>query len=162
VKKNPPVSVRDDFNPFKYNKVAEASAVGAMWPYNGKRYAHMFPPVPMPPQPAPPGAGPPPPQQGPPQPQASPLMGPHPPPQMVPQPPQPGPYEEDPAAQAARAAAGTFVYAYPPYGYPGAPMMAGMPPPGPPGGYMTTPYMAPMHYPPMAPNGQREWRVICD
>lgn len=27
VKKGPPVSVKDDFNPFKYNKVAEASAV---------------------------------------------------------------------------------------------------------------------------------------
>lgn len=54
------VNVKDDFNPFKHNKVVEASNITGMWPYNGKRYMHMFPPLPHPaPQPsthmAPPG-----------------------------------------------------------------------------------------------------------
>ncbi|EIN04841.1 hypothetical protein PUNSTDRAFT_47123 [Punctularia strigosozonata HHB-11173 SS5] len=129
--KKGPVSIRDDFNPFKYNKVAEASAVAALWPYQGKRYLSMFPPI----------------QQQPP-PQQSPHMV-HPGPQPLP----PPSYEEDSAAQAA--ARQGYVYAYPPYAYAGQPMMPGMPPPGPPGAYMPSPYMQPMGYPPMhAPNGQ--------
>ncbi|KAH7930135.1 hypothetical protein BV22DRAFT_1001233 [Leucogyrophana mollusca] len=36
------VHVKDDFNPFKHNKVVEASAITAMWPFNGKRYGSMF------------------------------------------------------------------------------------------------------------------------
>ncbi|KAI9566778.1 hypothetical protein HD554DRAFT_2173956 [Boletus coccyginus] len=60
VVKKATVHVKDDFNPFKHNKVAEASNITAMWPYSGKRYANMFPPLPhQPPQPpahmAPPG-----------------------------------------------------------------------------------------------------------
>ncbi|KAH7884723.1 hypothetical protein F5I97DRAFT_1491510 [Phlebopus sp. FC_14] len=39
------VHVKDDFNPFKYNKVVEASSITATWPYSGKRYIHMFPPL---------------------------------------------------------------------------------------------------------------------
>ncbi|KAG9315325.1 hypothetical protein JVU11DRAFT_4467 [Chiua virens] len=39
------VHVKDDFNPFKHNKVVEASNITAMWPYSGKRYTNMFPPV---------------------------------------------------------------------------------------------------------------------
>ncbi|TFK47795.1 hypothetical protein OE88DRAFT_1738323 [Heliocybe sulcata] len=124
IKKTPAVSMRDDFNPFKYNKVAEASAVNALWPYNGKPYKLMFPPVTVPTQ------------------QQSPHIPPPPgPPQMPPQ-----SYEEESQQQAPRA----FVYAYPPYGYPGQPMMAGMPPPP---GYMPGPHMQPMPYPyAMPPN----------
>ncbi|KAF9223412.1 hypothetical protein BS17DRAFT_754452 [Gyrodon lividus] len=45
------VHVKDDFNPFKHNKVVDANNITAMWPYNGKRYMHMFPPLPhQPPQ----------------------------------------------------------------------------------------------------------------
>ncbi|EPQ54097.1 hypothetical protein GLOTRDRAFT_111543 [Gloeophyllum trabeum ATCC 11539] len=120
IKKTPAVSIRDDFNPFKYNKVAEASAVNALWPYNGKRYMLMFPPVTVPPQ------------------QQSPHIPPPGPPPMPPQ-----SYEEDPT-QAPQAPRG-FVYAYPPYGYPGQPMMPGMPPPPP--GYMPGPHMQHMAYP---------------
>lgn len=69
--------------------------LAAMWPYNGKRYMLMFPQ----------------PQQQHQQQQHSPHMQP---PGQVPMPPPP--YEEDPAAQAA---ARGYVYAYPPYGYPG-------------------------------------------
>ncbi|KDQ59277.1 hypothetical protein JAAARDRAFT_154623 [Jaapia argillacea MUCL 33604] len=122
IKKGGPVSIRDDFNPFKYNKVAEASAVSAIWPYNGKRYLQMFPPIQPPPQ------------------QQSPHMPPPGPPPLP-----PPTYEEDPAAQAARG----YVYAYPPYGYPGQPMMQGMPPP--PGAYMPSPFMQPMQYQPGMP-----------
>ncbi|KAG6373468.1 hypothetical protein JVT61DRAFT_6621 [Boletus reticuloceps] len=51
VVKKAAVHVKDDFNPFKHNKVAEASNITAMWPYSGKRYANMFPPLPhQPPQ----------------------------------------------------------------------------------------------------------------
>lgn len=32
IKKNTPVHVKDDFNPFKHNKVAEATSVGAYLP----------------------------------------------------------------------------------------------------------------------------------
>ena len=62
------------------------------WPFNGKRYMQMFPPIPpQPQQPSPP------------------MVTPGPPPPMPPT------FEEDPAAQAARG----YVYAYPPYAYPG-------------------------------------------
>ncbi|KAI6013459.1 hypothetical protein BKA83DRAFT_4361812 [Pisolithus microcarpus] len=39
------VNVKDEFNPFKSNKDAEAGSVSAIWPYSGKRYSHMFPNV---------------------------------------------------------------------------------------------------------------------
>ncbi|KAJ8508803.1 hypothetical protein ONZ45_g8961 [Pleurotus djamor] len=137
IKKNTPVNIKDDFNPFKHNKVAEASSIAAMWPYNGKRYIQMFPP----------------PQQHPPQ--HSPHMGPpHAPPPMP-----PPPYEEDSNGAAAAAAARSqqqqqYVYAYPPYGYPAQPMMPAMyhsPSMGqmPPQAYMPPP---PGTYPP-PPNG---------
>lgn len=67
--------------------------VAAVWPYNGKRYILMFPPPQHQPQ------------------QHSPHMAPPGPPPMP-----PPSYEEDSAAQAA---ARGYVYAYPPYGYPG-------------------------------------------
>ncbi|GLB40447.1 putative lsmAD [Lyophyllum shimeji] len=125
IKKSPPVNIKDDFNPFKHNKVVEPSQVSGLWPYSGKRYAQMFPQPPHQPQH--------------PQPHAMPAPGP---------PPIPPPsYEEDSAAQAA---ARGYVYAYP-YGYPGQPMMPGMAPPGPPGPYMPGPYMQPMQYPPGMP-----------
>ncbi|KAF9003941.1 hypothetical protein BDQ17DRAFT_1241822 [Cyathus striatus] len=127
VKKSPPVHIKDDFNPFKHNKVVDAAQVAPQWPYNGKRYNQMFPPQTHQ-HPHPTHMGPP-----------------------VPPPMPPPSYEEDSAAQAA--ARGTYVYAYPPYGYPGQPMMPGMPPPGPPGAYMPGPFMQPMPYPPgMPPN----------
>ncbi|KAF9468085.1 hypothetical protein BDZ94DRAFT_1318189 [Collybia nuda] len=126
IKKSTPVNIKDDFNPFKHHKVVDASQVSAMWPYNGKRYMQMFPQPQHQPQPQHPAHMPPP--------------GP---------PPMPPPsYEEDSAAQAA---ARGYVYAYPPYGYPGQPMMPGMAPPGPPGTYMPGPYMQHMPYPPGMP-----------
>lgn len=127
LKKGPPI--KDDFNPFKFTKVSEASQVGQNWPYSGKRYMTLFPPLQTPPQ------------------QQSPHMAPPgPPPQM---PPQNFEDPSDPAAQAAQAAArGGYVYAYAPYGYPGQPMMPGMPPPP---GHM--PYMQPIPYPYMHPPG---------
>jgi len=130
IKKSTPVAIKDDFNPFKHNKVPEASTISAVWPYNGKRYILMFPPPQHQPQ------------------QHSPHMAPPGPPPMP-----PPSYEEDSAAQAA---ARGYVYAYPPYGYPGQPMMPGMAPPGPPGTYMPGPFMQPMPYPPgmPPPNGQ--------
>ncbi|KAG1781643.1 hypothetical protein EV702DRAFT_1072354 [Suillus placidus] len=39
------VHIKDDFNPFKHNKVVEANQITAIWPYSGKRYMHMFPPL---------------------------------------------------------------------------------------------------------------------
>ncbi|KAG2017742.1 hypothetical protein CC2G_007227 [Coprinopsis cinerea AmutBmut pab1-1] len=129
IKKNIPVNVKDDFNPFKHNKVADASQVAAVWPYSGKRYMAMYPPQH-------------PPSQHPPHMNAPPVPSPMPPPS----------YEEDSAAQAAAAASARgYVYAYPPYAYPGQPMMPGMPPPGPPGAFMPGPYMQPMPYPPGMP-----------
>ncbi|KAN0139031.1 hypothetical protein V8E53_003419 [Lactarius tabidus] len=116
--KKTPVHVKDDFNPFKFTKVAEASAVNAIWPYQGKRYMQMFPPVQAPP------------------PQQSPHMGPPGPPPIP-----PPPYEEDQSIPRG------YVYAYPPYGYPGQPMMA----PPPPGAYIPGPFMQPMPYPPSMP-----------
>lgn len=123
VKKTTPVNVKDDFNPFKANKVTDPHSVGNMWPYSGKRYMQMFPPPQHPPQ------------------QHSPHMAPPMPPPMP-----PPSYEEDSAAQAA---ARGYMY-YPPY-YPGQPMMPGMPPPGPPGAFMPSPYMQHMPYPPGMP-----------
>ena len=89
--------------------------------------------------------------------------------------PPPPPYEEDQHAAAARGYG--MVYAYSPYAYPGQvsvewyrddtgrvltymkppqqPMMAGAPPSGPPGNYIPSPFLQPMHYPPMPPNGHR-------
>ena len=163
--------VKDDFNPFKNAKVAEASTISeyrvylllsanykqfpaSMWPYNGKRYMTMFPSLPAPPAPQP--------------------MPQHIPPTGPPAPPPP-PYEEDQHAAAARGYG--MVYAYSPYAYPGQvsvewyrddtgrvltyvkppqqPMMAGAPPSGPPGNYIPSPFLQPMHYPPMPPNGHR-------
>ncbi|KAI0787704.1 hypothetical protein C8Q74DRAFT_1366536 [Fomes fomentarius] len=128
IKKTPPVHVKDDFNPFKHHKVIEAAQVAPTWPYNGKRYMQMFPPIQVQPQ-----------QQSPP------MAPPGPPPPMP-----PATYEEDPNAAAARG----YVYAYPPYGYPGQmvpQMMPGMGPP-PPGAYMPGPYMQPMPYHMPPPN----------
>lgn len=119
--KKTPVHVKDDFNPFKFTKVAEASAVNAIWPYQGKRYMQMFPPVQAPP------------------PQQSPHMVPPGPPPIP-----PPPYEEDQSIPRG------YVYAYPPYAYPGQPMMPGMAPP-PPGAYIPGPFMQPMPYPPNMP-----------
>lgn len=122
IKKGTPVNVKDDFNPFKHNKITEASAITALWPYTGKRYSVMFPPPQHQPQP------------------------PHAPPHI--QQPPPPPYEEDTAAQRG----GGYVYMYPPYAYPGQHMMPGMPPPGPPGAYMPAgPFMQAMPYPPGMP-----------
>ncbi|PPQ99133.1 hypothetical protein CVT24_009323 [Panaeolus cyanescens] len=126
MKKSAPVHVKDDFNPFKHNKVVDASQVSAMWPYSGKRYMQMFPAPQHPPAQHPPHMGPP-----------------------MPPPMPPPSYEEDSAAQAATR--GAYVYAYPPYGYPAQPMMPGMAPPGPPGAYMPGPYMQHMPYPPGMP-----------
>ncbi|KAJ7931503.1 hypothetical protein B0H13DRAFT_1958504 [Mycena leptocephala] len=126
IKKNTAAHIKDDFNPFKHNKVVEAAQVSAMWPYNGKRYMLMFP------------------QQTQQHPQQhSPHMQP---PGPVPMPPPP--YEQDDSA--AQAAQRGYVYAYPPYAYPGQMMPPGMVPPGPPGAYMG-PYMQAMPYPPGMP-----------
>lgn len=119
IKKGPPVNIKDDFNPFKHNKVADASQITQTWPYSGKRYMQMYPAPQHPPAP----------------------HNPHmPPPGPTPMPPPS--YEEDQAA--ATAARGQYVYAYPGY-YHGQPMMPGMPPPP---GFMPGPYMQHMPYPP--------------
>ncbi|KAF8972204.1 hypothetical protein BDZ97DRAFT_1913428 [Flammula alnicola] len=128
IKKSTPVHVKDDFNPFKHNKVVDASQVSALWPYSGKRYMQMFPPPQHPP------------------PQHAHMMPPVPPPM-----PPPTTYEEDSAAPAAAQQHRGYVYAYPPYGYAPQHMMQGMAPPGPPGAYMPGPYMQPMPYPPGMP-----------
>ncbi|KAF8638303.1 hypothetical protein AX17_002323 [Amanita inopinata Kibby_2008] len=125
MKKTNIVPLKDDFNPFKHGKVNEPTQTSQLWPYTGKRYNQMFPITQHPPQPHPS--------------------------HMVPQgpPPMPPPsYEEDSAAQAA---ARGYVYAYPPYGYPGQHMMPGMAPPGPPTAYLPGPFMQPMPYPPGMP-----------
>ncbi|KAF8206468.1 hypothetical protein K438DRAFT_1669336 [Mycena galopus ATCC 62051] len=129
IKKNTAAHIKDDFNPFKHNKVVEASQVSAMWPYNGKRYTLMFPQQP---------------QQQHPQ-QHSPHMQP---PGPVPMPPPTYDVSGDDAA--AQAAQRGYVYAYPPYAYPPQMMPPGMVPPGPPGAYMG-PYMQAMPYPPGMP-----------
>ncbi|KAG9017624.1 hypothetical protein FRB90_000494 [Tulasnella sp. 427] len=126
-----PVHIKDDFNPFRYNKVSDAGAVpneATVWPFTGKKYMQMFPQIP------------------------------HPPP-VAPHQPAPPPYEEDPNAQAAQAARMGYPMMFYPYGpYAGAPpppqhMMAA-PNAAPPGGYMGSPYMQPMGYPQsVPPNG---------
>ncbi|KDR76155.1 hypothetical protein GALMADRAFT_139891 [Galerina marginata CBS 339.88] len=130
IKKSTPVHVKDDFNPFKHNKVVDASQVAALWPYSGKRYIQMFPQ----------------PQHAPAQ-HAAHMVPPVPPPMPPPS------YEEVDSAAAQQAAQQHrgYVYAYPPYGYPPQHMMPGMAPPGPPGAYMPGPYMQPMPYPPGMP-----------
>ncbi|KAF5367587.1 hypothetical protein D9758_003719 [Tetrapyrgos nigripes] len=126
IKRGPPVNVKDDFSPFKTNKVSDPTNVSAIWPYGGKRYMMMFPAPQHPPA------------------QPSPHMVP-----PVPPPMPPPSYDEDAAAQAA---ARGYMY-YPPYAYPGQHMMPGMPPPGPPGAFIPSPYMQHMPYPPgMPPN----------
>lgn len=110
VKKSTIVHIKDDFNPFKYAKVAEASAIGAshfwlrgvtvmvlmlvtlatMWPYSGKRYSHNLPAQPPATQ------------------QHSPHLAPPAPPPIP-----PPSYEEDSAQQAAQSR--NYVYAYPQY-----------------------------------------------
>ncbi|KZT53513.1 hypothetical protein CALCODRAFT_486277 [Calocera cornea HHB12733] len=45
------VHIKDDFSPFKHNKVAEASSTPSNWPFSGKRYASLLPPQPTPPPP---------------------------------------------------------------------------------------------------------------
>ncbi|EJU04894.1 hypothetical protein DACRYDRAFT_14026 [Dacryopinax primogenitus] len=45
------VHIKDDFSPFKHNKVAEASSTPSTWPFTGKRYAALLPPQPTPPPP---------------------------------------------------------------------------------------------------------------
>ncbi|KAF7330548.1 LsmAD domain-containing protein [Mycena venus] len=130
IKKNTAAHIKDDFNPFKHNKVVEAAQVSAMWPYNGKRYMLMFPQQTQQQHPQ---------QQ---QQQHSPHMQP---PGPVPMPPPS--YEEDSAAQAAQRG---YVYAYPPYAYPPQMMPPGMVPPGPPGAW-GGPYMQAMPYPPGMP-----------
>lgn len=123
-----PVHIKDDFNPFKYNKVSDAGAVPAVWPFTGKKYMQMFPAIP---HPAP--------------------VAPH---QPAPPPYEEDPQAQ--AAQAARMGYPMMFYGYPPYG--GAPpppqhMMAA-PNAAPPGGYMGSPYMQPMGYSPsVPPNG---------
>ncbi|KAG8961563.1 hypothetical protein FRC00_011864 [Tulasnella sp. 408] len=126
--KRVPVHIKDDFNPFKYNKVSDAGAVPAVWPFTGKKYMQMFPVIPHPPQVAPHQPAPPPYEEDP----------------------------NAQAAQAARMGYPMMFYGYPPYG--GAPpppqhMMAA-PNAAPPGGYMGSPYMQPMAYSPsVPPNG---------
>ncbi|TCD69353.1 hypothetical protein EIP91_007909 [Steccherinum ochraceum] len=136
-KKGPPVHIKEDFNPFKFAKVAEASSVGPNWSYSGKRYMTIFPPSPPVQQPQ----------------QQSPHMAPPPPPVAVP-PPQFTPDEDQNAqaqAQAQAQAPRGYMY-YPQYGYP-QPMMPGMGPP-PPGAYMPGPFMQPVPYPMPPPNGK--------
>ncbi|TFY60445.1 hypothetical protein EVJ58_g5137 [Rhodofomes roseus] len=131
-KKGMVVHMKEDFNPFKHHKVTDANQVGATWPYSGKRYMHMFPPLPQPQQQSPPMAHPPPPSM------------------------QPPPPYEPPEDAAAQAATRGYVYAYPQYyhGQYGQPMMPGMAPP-PPGAYIPAgpQFMQPMPYPHMPPNG---------
>ncbi|KAI0091301.1 hypothetical protein BDY19DRAFT_935038 [Irpex rosettiformis] len=129
-KKGPPIHVKDDFNPFKYHKVADASQVSANWPYSGKRYMQLFPSSPAPPQ-----------------------QSPHMPPPIPPAQMPPPAYEEnsDPNGQNAPRPGPGYVYAYPPYGYPGQyPMQPMMPGVAPPPGHMQ-PFMPPIPYPYMAP-----------
>ncbi|KAH9481288.1 PAB1-binding protein 1 [Psilocybe cubensis] len=127
IKKSTPVHVKDDFNPFKHNKVVDAAQVSALWPYSGKRYMQMFPAPQHPPNPHPGHMVPPMP------------------------PPMPPPSYEDSAAQQDATQQHRYVYAYPPYGYAPQHMMPGMAPPGPPGAYMPGPYMQPIPYAPGMP-----------
>ncbi|KAF8526328.1 hypothetical protein BU17DRAFT_83163 [Hysterangium stoloniferum] len=60
--------------------------------------------------------------------------------------PPPPPYDDD------QHRAYGMVYTYAPYGYAGQPMM---PPGAPPGGYIPSQFLQPMHYPPIPPNGHQ-------
>ncbi|CAE6473507.1 unnamed protein product [Rhizoctonia solani] len=150
-KKSQMTMLKEEFNPFKFAKVAEASSVGPNWPYTGRKFLMLFPGPTVPPQSSQPA--PPQPQQPPAQaPQAPQPQPPHPPPpmQQQPTPPAPGPYEDDHNRNP------YMMYPYPyPYGGqpPMQPMMQVPPTSGPPG-YMQPQYMQPMPYPPhqMAPN----------
>ncbi|CAE6380177.1 unnamed protein product [Rhizoctonia solani] len=143
--------LKEEFNPFKFAKVAEASSVAPNWPYTGRKFLMLFPGPTVPPQTSQPP--PPQPQQPPTQaPQAPQPQPPHPPPpmQQQPTPPVQGQYDDD------HARSQYMMYSYPyPYGGqpPMQPMMQVPPASGPPG-YMQPPYMPPMPYPPhqMAPN----------
>ncbi|GAB1525096.1 poly(A)-binding protein binding protein [Rhizoctonia solani] len=143
--------LKEEFNPFKFAKVAEASSVSPNWPYTGRKFLMLFPGPTVPPQTSQPP--PPQPQQPPTQtPQAAAPQPPHPPPpmQQQPTPPVPGPYEEEHA----RTPYMMYPYHYPYGGQPPMqPMIQVGTPAGPPG-YMQPPYMPPMPYPPhqMAPN----------
>lgn len=126
-------------------------SIAANWPYSGKRYMQLFPSQPAPPQ------------------QQSPHMPPPGPPAQLP----PPTFEEnsDPASQQPPRPGPGYVYAYPPYGYPGQvsmngagpnsqlimlqyPMQPMMPGVAPPPGHMQ-PFMQPIPYPYMAPpNGK--------
>ncbi|KAH7106273.1 hypothetical protein BKA62DRAFT_686521 [Auriculariales sp. MPI-PUGE-AT-0066] len=137
-KKAAPVHIKDDFNPFKFAKVAEPSNITAMWPYNGKRYLQSYP-APPPQAPAPP---------------------PHMPPAAAPGPPPPQPqYEEDPnnqQNQQNQMPRPPYVMYYPQY-YPGQymppqPMMPGAPGAPPPPGYIHAGFV-PHMYPAPMPHG---------
>lgn len=112
-----PVHIKEDFNPFKYAQMAEASATLPQWPYSGKRYIQMFPSI-HPSNHAPPMPGP--------------------------------PFEEDPATVTARGYG--VMYTYAPYPYQGQhPQQQMMAVPGaaaPPAGYVPSPFMQPVPYPP--------------
>ncbi|QRV75167.1 protein phosphatase 1 regulatory subunit 7 [Ceratobasidium sp. AG-Ba] len=152
-KKTQMTMLKEEFNPFKFAKVADSSSVPPNWPYTGRKFMLLFSAPVVAPQPQPPAPQPAPqpqPQQPPPpQPQQPPPPGPHPghpppPPMQQQTPPVPGPYEEDhgrsPYMQ-------MYPYGYP---YPGQPPMQPMmqvPPTSAPPGYMQGPYMQPMPYP---------------
>lgn len=121
IKKGTPIHVKDEFNPFKHNKINKSSEVSQMWPYSGKRYMTMFPTPSHQPQQ-----------------QHSPHMA-----APVPPPMPPPPYEEDAAAAQGRG----YAYMYPSYAYPGQHMMPGMAPPGPPAGYIPAQFMQAIPYP---------------
>ncbi|KAG9085158.1 hypothetical protein FS749_004649 [Ceratobasidium sp. UAMH 11750] len=159
-KKTQMTMLKEEFNPFKFAKVADAGSIPPTWPYTGRKFMLLFsapagtpqshqPPAPQTapqpqPQPQPQTQQPPPPP-----PQQPPPPGPHPghpppPPMQQQTPPVPGPYEDDhgrnPYMQ-------MYPYAYP---YPGQPPMQPMmqvPPASAPPGYMQGPYMQPMPYP---------------
>ncbi|KAF8753320.1 LsmAD [Rhizoctonia solani] len=135
--------LKEEFNPFKFAKVAEASSVAVIapnWPYTGRKFLMLFPGPTVPPQTSQPP--PPQPQQPPTQtPQAAAPQPPHPPPpmQQQPTPPVPGPYEEEHA----RTPYMMYPYHYPYGGQPPMqPMIQVGTPAGPPG-YMQPPYMPP-------------------
>ncbi|KAJ1307645.1 hypothetical protein OPQ81_001739 [Rhizoctonia solani] len=143
--------LKEEFNPFKFAKVAEASSVGPTWPYTGRKFLMLFPGPTVAPQSSQPP--PPQPQQPPAQaPQAPQPQAPHPPPpmQQQPTPPVPGPYEDDHS----RSPYMMYPYPYPYGGQPPMQPMMQVPPGGAPPGYMPPGYMPPMPYPPhqMAPN----------
>ncbi|CAE6354181.1 unnamed protein product [Rhizoctonia solani] len=144
-KKSQMTMLKEEFNPFKFAKVAEASTVAPLWPYTGRKFIQLFPNPSVPPQSSQPP--PPQPQQTPTQtPQAPQPQPPHPPPpmQQQPTPPVPGPQV---TRHFVRLESNMRVKP------PMQPMMQVPPTSGPPG-YMQPQYMPPMPYPPhqMAPN----------